>query len=77
MTCRSCGCLGHGTTYRVVCSSCGKEKYPTRLTPPEANYVCALCTLNGTRSVAARRARGARQQVRRRAITPDPNPPAA
>jgi hypothetical protein len=61
-------CQGHGTTWAVRCSVCGKEKYPVAIDKPGPDWVCALCRATspekrGTRvAAAAKRSETTRQK---------------
>lgn len=42
MTCRACGCSGHGQTWEVTCSVCREPRWPAAATRPDP-YVCVRC----------------------------------
>jgi hypothetical protein len=57
MTCLTCGCDRHvtATTWRVTCTVCDEERWPTAVERPTA-YVCTRCRATTPETRAARRA---------------------
>lgn len=67
-TCKTC--QREVQTYRLLCSQCGQEKYPTLSAKP-ARYVCQLCLSGAThnrRKAALAGTRGLRGKFAPKAV---------
>ena len=67
--CSRCGCLGHGQTYAVVCSRCGKQKFPTLPERPDPRtWACSLCLSGASESHRKAGSKGGARKARLRKL---------
>jgi hypothetical protein len=67
--CPRCGCQGHGTTYAVICTRCGKQKFPSlRDRPDPRTWVCSLCLSGASEARRKAGSKGAAKKARLRKL---------